>query len=174
MNLIFLDIDGVLNTGISLSTHNDWNKDFHFDTQALYNLQQLILKHNAKIILSSSWRHCTRDSLCMQILHTNFASIGIDAAWIDHTGNCSSTHFGEKRSNEILKYIVEHHKKIEHFIIIDDLLMEPFLFPHQYLCTAMEGFRAATAFAKSNEILDQPINFTLLRQIYLERQLQEQ
>lgn len=173
MNLIFLDIDGVLNTALSLSNHNEWNTDFHFDTQALFNLQQLILACNAKIIVSSSWRHCTPDSMCTKILHSNFTLMGIDAAWIDTTGTCSSTLPGEKRSNEILKYIIEHQSTIEHFIIIDDIVMEPFLSSHQYLCNVIEGFRSSSAVEQALHILQQPLNKSFLQKIYNERHLQD-
>ena len=53
---IFLDIDGLLNTG-----RNDFlNPDLywhHFDNEAVKNLCEVVERTSAVIVVSSSWRH---------------------------------------------------------------------------------------------------------------------
>lgn len=63
MNLIFLDIDGVLNRQPE-NPRKEW-KDFHandermfgFNPENVKNLKYIIDNTNAKIVVSSSWRH---------------------------------------------------------------------------------------------------------------------
>lgn len=62
MNIIFLDIDGVLNTwrfqDYQVKHHecDSWNAQFNFDPICMKNLKELIDKTNAYIVISSSWR----------------------------------------------------------------------------------------------------------------------
>ena len=52
MNYIFLDVDGVLNSEIYLSSHLD--DDAVLDENAIKLLAELVNKTDAKVILSSS------------------------------------------------------------------------------------------------------------------------
>lgn len=56
MKYLFLDIDGVLNTG-----RNDYldpdKYSHHFDARAVANLAEIIKRTGARIVISSSWRH---------------------------------------------------------------------------------------------------------------------
>ena len=63
MNIIFLDIDGVLNTERYLTEQVEGNggivkheMQFNFDPLAMANLKQIVDASNAKIVLSSTWR----------------------------------------------------------------------------------------------------------------------
>ena len=62
MNIIFLDIDGVLNTwrfqDYQVKHHecDSWNAQFNFDPICMKNLKELIDKTNAYIVISSNWR----------------------------------------------------------------------------------------------------------------------
>ena len=53
---LFLDIDGVLNTG-----RNDYldpeKYGHHFDNEAVGNLRRIINATNADLVISSSWKH---------------------------------------------------------------------------------------------------------------------
>ena len=62
MNIIFLDIDGVLNSHRKLievykkthKPHSGYN--YPFDEICLNNLKELVEKTNSKIVITSSWR----------------------------------------------------------------------------------------------------------------------
>lgn len=49
MNVIFLDIDGTLN--YNFNKPKKWNK------QLCSKLNDVLLKHNIKIVITSTWRH---------------------------------------------------------------------------------------------------------------------
>ena len=53
MKLIFLDIDGVLN--VIPQGHDDFGGIFH--PEFIENLKHIIEETDAKIVVSSSWRH---------------------------------------------------------------------------------------------------------------------
>jgi hypothetical protein len=53
MRIIFLDIDGVLNCQ---TTHNPRKFPYVVDSSLLANLNQLIARTTAKVVLSSTWR----------------------------------------------------------------------------------------------------------------------
>ena len=63
MKIVFLDVDGVLNTMDSLGEAED-DSDFLFDKKSgsplekrcLNNLIQILLKTGAKIVVTSTWR----------------------------------------------------------------------------------------------------------------------
>lgn len=67
MNIIFLDVDGVLTsinyakkiyeqTGISRSSYA-----YPIDPECLDNICELVMKTDAKIVVTSTWRHAKRD-----------------------------------------------------------------------------------------------------------------
>jgi hypothetical protein len=59
MKIIFLDIDGVLNSQNFFKTHkpnNDWKETDDIDRRAIAILNNILEKTNAKIVISSSWR----------------------------------------------------------------------------------------------------------------------
>jgi hypothetical protein len=66
MNIIFLDIDGVLNTERFIKyqiEHHEcdpYEADFNFDPICMKNLKKLIDKTNSYIVISSSWRTSKR------------------------------------------------------------------------------------------------------------------
>ena len=63
MKVIFLDVDGVLNTGRyrKLLKKREgisyYDAQFIFDVIAMRNLKDLVSKYNAKIVISSTWRY---------------------------------------------------------------------------------------------------------------------
>ena len=62
MNIIFLDVDGVLNSRNKLietykKTHKPHSRySYPFDERCLENLQLLIQETNSKIVITSTWR----------------------------------------------------------------------------------------------------------------------
>ena len=111
MNIIFLDVDGVLNDSFSQ----------RFDEKRINIINHIIEKSNFKIVVSSTLRN---NPLLFNKLKTLVNNI------IDKTKNLSKyvNHFETLRVAEILEYISSHN--INKFLVIDDayLLMENFYF----------------------------------------------
>lgn len=75
MKVVFLDIDGVLNTSntferVYYSFKNNGKKELEIDSFRLEYLKQIIDKTDAKIVLSSTWRRFFK-KLDNKILPTN-------------------------------------------------------------------------------------------------------
>ena len=118
MNVIFLDVDGVLNS---------WQYDHFYRTAQDGNIDETrlpILKHlvemsNAKIILSSSWRkHWSKDkSLCDSIgmaLENLFSEYQLSI--FDKTSELPNNNRAEE-----IKIWLNQNKSVTHFVIIDDM-----------------------------------------------------
>jgi len=104
MNIIFLDINGVLNT----------TTDYDFNPNCLVNLKQLVKDTNAKIVITSAWRRY-EESL-NEIIKT------LKTYDIEVNGTTKILH--TTRSHEINVYLEEH--EIEKFVILDDMIIEGF------------------------------------------------
>lgn len=115
--VIFLDIDGVLN---SLEYDRERTKhDGNIDKTRLVLLRSLINATNAEVVLTSSWRtHWASDiKLCDEVgreLISTFAEYGIKIS--DKTDVLSD----KKRPDEIRAWLCEHEREIDRFVIIDD------------------------------------------------------
>lgn len=117
MKVIFLDIDGVLN---SYDFYNECD-DFTVavDEENLKNLKTIVDQTGAKIVLSSSWRHgwnedyeaCGDDVKRMLNQFQTF-----DLKIISRTGKDMMF----RRENEIAKWIKESKERIEGYVILDD------------------------------------------------------
>lgn len=103
MKVIFLDIDGVLN---SRQDRFSWTieTDIHF-----IRLKRIIDKTGAQIVLSSSWR--IGDS-SKDIVHKRLQQFGMD--FIDVT----PVFGGQHRGREIADWLSKH--EVESFVILDD------------------------------------------------------
>ena len=55
MKIIFLDIDGVLNSK-AYDSKRDWNKQTNIDETRLPLIKQIVEATDAKIVLTSTWR----------------------------------------------------------------------------------------------------------------------
>jgi hypothetical protein len=123
-NIIFLDIDGVLNVFASSSVD--------FEQESIDTLNELYDKIKYKIVLSSSWK----ESWPIYYLQEMFRNIGIKAPLIATTNTYFDKDnekisfnledigkFEEKecysREYEILQWVRLY--KVEHFIILDDI-----------------------------------------------------
>lgn len=107
MKIIFLDVDGVLNSELDSF---DWyvQTDYHFEL-----LKSLVDKTQAKIVLSSSWRK-SKDSL--ETIKSRLQDFGIDV--YDVTPSINSPY--SKRGDEIKQWIDTQDFSISSFIILDD------------------------------------------------------
>lgn len=131
-NIIFLDIDGVLNGYNYISflsyklacilniknLYRKWVHPFSVEQLRVKRLAKIVKKTNAKIVMSSSWRGGfwnvpydnktnNQKKLTNLLNKYNIEVIGI-------TPNCG------KRSEEILTWISKNKDKVKNFIILDD------------------------------------------------------
>ncbi len=116
MKVIFLDIDGVLNSSVYDRQRSE--KDGNIDKTRLTLIKGLVDKTGAKIVLSSSWRnHWEKnfdecDDIGKEII-SDFASAGLEI--YDKTPKVGYL----ERSEEIHMWLKENHD-VEKFVIFDD------------------------------------------------------
>ena len=129
--VIFLDIDGVLNTG-GWYTRMDRNtpKDkygYAFDPKSVANLKMIIDETGADIVISSSWK-----SFGLSGLEDMWQDRGLPGKLIGITPNSVSDEMllnanldhmelFSIRGMEIKEWLDKHGKKVSHYVIIDDM-----------------------------------------------------
>lgn len=119
MKIIFLDIDGVLNSR-AYDRKRNWNGQTDIDETRLPLIKEIVDGTAAKILLSSTWRQhwnknsnrCDEDGL---YINKTFAKFGL--AIYDKTPDLGITAL---RREEISKWLNETEQEIESFVIIDD------------------------------------------------------
>lgn len=130
MKVIFLDVDGVLNSFSTL------NKDDSLESDLIIHLAKIVKATNAKIILSSSWRLSAAalrelmDTLMWYNLSiSGCTQDGVDVRDFEHTQfeNAvptkkygSSNNITYDRGAEIAMWLLQHDFAVEKFVIIDD------------------------------------------------------
>jgi len=163
MKVIFLDVDGVLNSDASLMT------DDALEEALILNLKQLVEQTNAKIILSSAWRMCPgplrtlMDWLDRADLHlSGMTPNGVRVDWLKEQGytptrkyldvfddyNGNEYEVTTDRGAEICKWLADH-KDVESFVILDDEAVDiiPY-FPNNFIKT---DFRVGLTEEKARE-----------------------
>lgn len=128
MRVIFLDIDGVLNSDKFYKS--DSSKSDDLDRSAIEKLNQIIAQTNAKVVVSSTWRIMhTQDEIQMMLSRNGF-----QGEVIDTTDNLIKK--GMDRGDEIHQWI-ENHSNIESFVVIDDFNFPNFdkWFPWRFIQT---------------------------------------
>ena len=109
MKIIFLDIDGVLNT----STNGDDAFGDIYNNSFVENLKILVDKTGAKIVCSSSWRHMVRKIFEGRQYDLEIYDITPDFSLYEETRNQPNI-----RGREIAYWL--EGKKIEKYVILDD------------------------------------------------------
>jgi len=118
MKLIFLDIDGVLNTDFYLK-ESDRHVGPEFYPGAIKLLEEVIVETDAKVVISSTWRHGTSKKELVDLFR-NYSDI-IANAIIGKTGYYPS--ISRDRWVEILFYIaylLKKGKNVTNIVILDD------------------------------------------------------
>ena len=130
--IIFLDIDGVLNTNNTFNENNGYRKQFgkilkndcynyelilnqlllDIDYEKLMILKEIVDSTGAKVVITSSWRNLNTFILVEEYL------INFGIPIIDCTKKLN------KRGEEINNYIFDHN--IKTYIIIDDEVFKDF------------------------------------------------
>lgn len=104
-NIIFFDVDGVLNNKEHiLKTHDATS----LDPESIQYLRKLVSETNSKIVLSSSWRFIKLDVL---YLHGELKLDFFDLTSLDRTIT---------RGENIRRWLKEHKKNVKNYVIIDD------------------------------------------------------
>ena len=121
MKIIFLDIDGVLNSETYEASRNEDCGDGYIDLSRVKLLADIVNATVAKIVLISSLRLdwdknpelCGKDG---KYINQCLAKYGLSIT--DKTPFFSI--FTERRK-EILNWLLNHHSEVEGFVIIDDM-----------------------------------------------------
>ena len=128
--IIFLDIDGVLNTE---DWHSRMTKDapkdefgYAFDPVAVANLGYIIEETGAVIVISSSWKFygVTKLREMWKIRKLPGTILDITPNTISDeilmNANLDEIEFGVCRGNEIKEWLSKHKSEISNYVIIDD------------------------------------------------------
>ena len=116
-NIVFLDVDGVLNSHNKLiEVYNKTHKphpgySYPFDEKCLENLKTIIKSTNSKIVITSTWR---KTKIGINILLETLKEYNLDTEVIGYTPILNT-----KRETEIKTYL-NSLGYIPNFIIIDD------------------------------------------------------
>ena len=117
MNIIFLDVDGVLNSLKHLKEEYQRNKrpysgfEYPFDSDCLNNLKYLVDETNAYLVITSTWRKL---DIGKSILLNELKKYGLDERVIGYTDVLNT-----KRGEEVKAYLSKLKDKVN-FIILDD------------------------------------------------------
>lgn len=105
MNVLFLDIDGVLNY--------DFNNPYKWKKNICEKLNEVLLKYDIKIIITSTWRlHFSIPEL-QEIFKNNYISTNIISC-------TQSNEFGAGGRGSEIKSYLDDNKHITKYCIVDD------------------------------------------------------
>ena len=131
MKVLFLDIDGVLNTKywytqVNRNTPKD-KYGYAFDPNAVANLKRIVEESGADIVISSSWKcmglsqmeDMWRDrSLPGKIIGITPNSVSDEMLL---NADIDSIELFHSRGEEIKEWLTTHGKYVSHYVIIDDM-----------------------------------------------------
>jgi hypothetical protein len=131
MKVLFLDIDGVLNTKywytqVNRNTPKD-KYGYAFDPNAVANLKRIVEESGADIVISSSWKcmglsqmeDMWRDrSLPGKIIGITPNSVSDEMLL---NADIDSIELFHIRGEEIKEWLTTHGKYVSHYVIIDDM-----------------------------------------------------
>lgn len=121
MKIIFLDVDGVLNTSNNIlkeyKNGNDTTSSrIHLDIDCVNNLKKIVDRTNAQLVLSSSWRKGGFYSATIKNLEYQLNSNGMILL------DCTPIMPNATRGTEIKEWLKSKSKiyKIDSYVILDD------------------------------------------------------
>ena len=132
--IIFLDIDGVLNTEYNqhlLAYHGKPWKDKHgafFDPEAVAQLERIIVKTEADIVIESSWKYLGLETMRQMWRDRNMPGHIIDVTpssasdnWLLHANldEMDPAHT-QGKGVEIASWMADNLHEEAHYVIIDD------------------------------------------------------
>lgn len=118
MKVIFLDIDGVLNSTQYWESIQDDKREmsemeFELCPKCLKNLKEIVDATNAKIVVTSTWKRIKNKMEKFEQYIPNFGLSVYDQTPCHPDG---AIH----RGDEIRQYLEQHKNEIEKFILLDD------------------------------------------------------
>lgn len=140
MNIIFLDVDGVLNSEAKLiriynETHDmSLFNPIPFDEICLENLNTLVRETNSKLVVTSDWR---KDPISTERLIKALKEFNLDKEIIGYTPVIQDV----PRGTEINKFLLNLNYKPD-FIILDDSKDMEDLLPYLIKTNARVGLTA--------------------------------
>lgn len=119
MNIIFLDVDGVLNsieylTQTYKKVKRTLKQEEMLDPICINNLKEIVDKTNARIVIISSWKICDLDILIKVFSNYNLQIYSI------------TKNYGDKRGKEIREWL-EKNKDVSNYIILDDDIFKDYV-----------------------------------------------
>lgn len=123
MKIIFLDIDGVINTDRAIMIQRNHNsEEFVFDQKTMKHLKEIVTETNAYFVISSTWRvHYGTSNLLWNSLIRNLNQYGLEERIIGITPILDQDLRTSNRWKEIQNWLTENqNKEIESFVILDD------------------------------------------------------
>lgn len=172
--VIFLDIDGVLNTErfiLSMLT-KDCNGNYHgheyltdeygtlFDPISVKNLGKIIKLTDAKIVISSTWRYSGLEKIKEMWHFRNIPGEVIDITpihWELKNNPLNGTPYEKWRGNEIQIWLNEN-KDVSNYLIIDDdndmlpSQIDNFVNTNQYYGISSNNKRKAVQILNKNKL----------------------
>lgn len=117
MKVIFLDIDGVLNSDKWLKTQPDWDSIYNrIDPAAISLLNHLISWTGAHVVISSSWRISWPKELTSVLEHGGFEHLDKVIGFTPIFGHSDNS----IRGDEIEYWLKQQYEPIENYVILDD------------------------------------------------------
>ena len=114
MKIIFLDIDGVLNSDKWYHERSD--RADEIDETTLPYLKWIVTETGAKIVLSSSWRKLGKQNPDYLELLRILATYGLEI----YSETPHNSRYGRWRGNEIMEWIDSRGTEVESIVILDD------------------------------------------------------
>jgi hypothetical protein len=147
MKIIFLDIDGVMNSETYHKNLDTKKKNWQrFEPEAVKMIKKLVEEFAAKIVISSIWRFVAKKELATELKETGL---------INHLHTDWKTPIIEPghRGKEIKMWLSEH-PEIKEFVIIDDDSDVLEVFNDNFVRTDYYDGLQAEHYYKAREILD--------------------
>lgn len=113
MKIIFLDIDGVMNSELYYKSVNTKKKNWsRFDPKAVEMITRLIEEFNARIVISSLWRFAMKKELAQELKASGLINF-LHKDW--QTPVLQPGHRGKE-----IKMWLDKHPDIVQYVILDD------------------------------------------------------
>lgn len=154
MKVIFLDIDGVLNSKIWNESHKEEIRRGLIDEDKVKLLKEILIKTGAVVVLHSGWKFWFDNDIKptrkeSEFLAEIFGKYGIEI--YDVTPDFSTEEIRETKRFSLVKakeilYWLKEHKDVEKWLVIDDLdLHNEEVGKHQFMTNNEMGLTLSDA-----------------------------
>lgn len=154
MKVVFLDVDGVLNSmEWATKVMNEQGVDVFYrdmlDPDAIACLKKIVDETGARIVVSSTWRLIRK---AMDALRLQLSEAGLNICSVTPDIN---ENIDDRRGQEIASWISEH-EDVEGFVILDDDSDMGSLMPHLVKTSFHDGLLSCHV-EPAIQILNQPL-----------------